>query len=225
MKLLAFGLLSLCLHALSSVVTSPPGDTVSLNCLYSTNSNSNGSSMLWYRQLPRQPPEPILQTFSPKSTFRTPFFQYGEHFSLKKNHTLVIRNVTQEDAATYYCCKLETDVCRFGEGIELQVDGLMKMNVIHQVYCSSGILIWASTILGFLLVVMTSALTYVVCRLKSKVRRLSEELESVKNTRRHCLESEILPTKKDLEGEYQSLSHKDQALYEVCGRSQRTRRK
>ncbi|XP_039598955.1 uncharacterized protein LOC120521309 [Polypterus senegalus] len=117
------GLMSFCLHAWSSLVTSPPGDTVSLNCLYSTNSSSNGSSMRWYRQLPRQPPEPILQTFSPKSTFSTPFFQYGEHFSLKKNHTLVIRNITQEDIATYYCSKLETDVCRFGDGIELRVNG------------------------------------------------------------------------------------------------------
>ncbi|XP_039593848.1 uncharacterized protein LOC120516298 [Polypterus senegalus] len=225
MKLLAFGLLSLCLHAWSSVVTSPLGDTVSLNCLYSTNSSSDDSSMFWYRQLPGRRLEPILQSFSPDDTFSYSYLRAGEHFTVEKNHTLVIRNVTREDAATYYCSKLEKDVCRFGDGIELRVDGTMKVNVNHQgtmkvnvnhqVYCSSGILIWASTILGFLLVVMTSALTYVVCRLKSKVR----QQESVKNTRRHCLELEIPPTKEDLEGEYQSLSHKDQALYEVCGRS------
>ncbi|XP_028646060.1 uncharacterized protein LOC114641105 [Erpetoichthys calabaricus] len=117
------GLLSLCLHAWSSVVTSPPGDTASLNCLYSTNSSSDGSSMLWYRQLPGRPPELILQSFSPDDTFSYSYLRAGEHFTLEKNHTLVIRNVTRDDVATYYCSKLETDKCRFGDGIELRVDG------------------------------------------------------------------------------------------------------
>ncbi|XP_051781965.1 uncharacterized protein LOC114641173 [Erpetoichthys calabaricus] len=117
------GLLSLCLHAWSSVVTSPPGGTVSLNCLYSTNSSSDGSSMLWYRQLSGRPPEPILRSFSPDDTFSYSYLRAGEHFTLEKNHTLVIRNVTREDAATYYCSKLEADKCRFGDGIELRVDG------------------------------------------------------------------------------------------------------
>uniref|UniRef100_A0A8C4TAG2 Ig-like domain-containing protein n=1 Tax=Erpetoichthys calabaricus TaxID=27687 RepID=A0A8C4TAG2_ERPCA len=116
-------LLSLCLHAWSSVVTSPPGDTVSLNCLYSTNSSSDNLSMFWYRQLSGRPPEPILQSFSPDGTFSYSYLRAGEHFTLEKNHTLVIRNVTRDDIATYYCSKLETDVCRFGDGIELRVDG------------------------------------------------------------------------------------------------------
>uniref|UniRef100_A0A8C4T7R3 Ig-like domain-containing protein n=1 Tax=Erpetoichthys calabaricus TaxID=27687 RepID=A0A8C4T7R3_ERPCA len=114
---------TLTLGCLVSVVTSPPGDTVSLNCLYSNNSSSDGSSMLWYRQLSGRPPEPILQSFSPDDTFSYSYLRAGEHFTLEKNHTLVIRNVTREDAATYYCSKLETDKCRFGDGIELRVDG------------------------------------------------------------------------------------------------------
>ncbi|KAG2462587.1 RM16 protein, partial [Polypterus senegalus] len=111
--------------------------------------------MFWYRQLPGRRLEPILQSFSPDDTFSYSYLRAGEHFTVEKNHTLVIRNVTREDAATYYCSKLEKDVCRFGDGIELRVD----------------------------------------------VR----QQESVKNTRRHCLELEIPPTKEDLEGEYQAM--------------------
>uniref|UniRef100_A0A8C4T7K4 Ig-like domain-containing protein n=1 Tax=Erpetoichthys calabaricus TaxID=27687 RepID=A0A8C4T7K4_ERPCA len=85
-------------------------------------SPGDGLSMLWYRQLPGRPPEPILQSFSPDNTFSYSYLRAGEHFTMEQNHTLVIRNVTREDVATYYCSKLETDVWRFGDGIELRVD-------------------------------------------------------------------------------------------------------
>ncbi|XP_039598460.1 signal-regulatory protein beta-2-like isoform X2 [Polypterus senegalus] len=227
MQLLTFGLLVLCLHASSISLTSLPGHTVSLNCTDAT--SSVGSPRLWYRQLPRGPPQPILQIFSPNHTSHFSYFKFGGHFLVNKSYTLVIQNVTQEDAATYYCSQLEKDVCRFSDGIELRVDGSMEVNGTPEgaagLSCHCRILIWVSAILGFLLLVMTSALTYAVCRPKSKVRRLSKQMESDQKSRRRCFDSEISSTKKELEGEYEMLSHKDQALYEVCQHSQQTARK
>uniref|UniRef100_A0A8C4T5A2 Ig-like domain-containing protein n=1 Tax=Erpetoichthys calabaricus TaxID=27687 RepID=A0A8C4T5A2_ERPCA len=102
------GILSFCLYAWSFSLTSLPGHTVYLNC--SGANSSVGPAMLWYRQLPRRPPQPILQTFSPDRALHFPYFNFGGHFLSMKNHTLVIQNVTQEDTATYYCSQLEREV-------------------------------------------------------------------------------------------------------------------
>ncbi|XP_039598956.1 uncharacterized protein LOC120521310 [Polypterus senegalus] len=111
-----FGLLDLILHACSLMVMFPPGDTASLNCSY-----PNASSIIWYRRLTDQSPQPLLRAFDPSDYYV--YTESGRRFIVKENHSLVIRNVSCEDTATYYCARLDKDVCSFGEGIDLRVNG------------------------------------------------------------------------------------------------------
>ncbi|XP_028646092.1 uncharacterized protein LOC114641152 isoform X2 [Erpetoichthys calabaricus] len=112
------GVLTFFLHSWSHTVTSLPGDTVSLNCSLS----SGNSPMLWYRQLSCQPPHAILQTVGAQSSEYSLYTKSGEKFTCKEGHTLVIKNVTHNDTAIYYCVSPKQDPLMFNDGIHLTVN-------------------------------------------------------------------------------------------------------
>ncbi|XP_039598448.1 secreted immunoglobulin domain 1 isoform X2 [Polypterus senegalus] len=116
-------LLHLSLNVWSITVTSHPGDRVSLTCPLTCLVPST-YKRAWYKQLRGQPPEQLLTTFwSYKNNYT---IQHNtddkEHFTSKKNHTLIIKSVKKDDTGKYYCTfnKWHAYVF-FNEGIELIV--------------------------------------------------------------------------------------------------------
>ncbi|XP_039598442.1 secreted immunoglobulin domain 1 isoform X1 [Polypterus senegalus] len=208
-------LLHLSLNVWSITVTSHPGDRVSLTCPLTCLVPST-YKRAWYKQLRGQPPEQLLTTFwSYKNNYT---IQHNtddkEHFTSKKNHTLIIKSVKKDDTGKYYCTfnKWHAYVF-FNEGIELIVADE-----------SSSWLVWISSTLGTMLVLMTCVTICTVYKLKRKEGCRSDKLQNQRDMRSRASDSQVMFPSQEQEGYYQELSHMDHVSYDAL-QDHRTKRK
>ncbi|XP_028646097.1 uncharacterized protein LOC114641153 [Erpetoichthys calabaricus] len=199
-------LLRLSLNVWSITVTSYPGENVSLTCPL-TSLDTDSFSRTWYRQLRGRPPEQLLTTywyFKKNYTIRHNTDD-KEHFTSKKKHTLIIKSAKKDDTRKYYCTINERDHhIFFNEGIDL---------IVADEY--SSWLVWMSSTLGTMVVLMTCVTIYTVYKLKCKEGWRSDKLQNQRDMRSRVFDSQVLFPSQEQQGHYQELSHMDCVSYDA----------
>ncbi|XP_069053483.1 uncharacterized protein [Lepisosteus oculatus] len=203
-------LLSLQAHCRTGRSVSP-GQNVSLECPLST------GEVYWYRQDSAELLLAILRSF--ESTSTTPFYYngFGKHYSLETNSRLLIHNVTSHDSGMYYCARKEKDIFVFSNGTRLDVTrenisnshsggNIINSSAGNTESCRLSSWVWA--VLGVLSVLL-------ICSVAAAVRGRGgrSQLQQHSETRVRKESREAVGA----EGHYQELSHRDTAVYEVCG--------
>ncbi|XP_051782680.1 uncharacterized protein LOC114641176 [Erpetoichthys calabaricus] len=181
MTLRVICLLSLSLHIWGVTVTSFPGELVSLTCPL-----TSLREMLWYRQMDGQPPELLIKSFKNRRYFT--YYSYIEEeeeieehrFTSKDNHTLIIKIIIKNDAGMYYCVAPTTERYIFFEGVNLVV---RDKHWIH--------LIWLSSILGTILVLMTCVTICSLYKLKSLGKQPSDKCQNQRDMRSRASDPQV----------------------------------
>ena len=108
------------------VTEAEPGDTVTLDCLFSVGFKSEALS--WYKQTLGQTPIFVAKSFGAASSWDPLFsedFQKGRMNMQRSDgvFNLTIAKITSSDEATYYCTWIVYQQVKFGNGTFLALKG------------------------------------------------------------------------------------------------------
>ncbi|XP_019897815.1 uncharacterized protein LOC109614917 [Esox lucius] len=101
-----------------------PGYNVTINCTFTTTIQFESDDVNWFIHRQAQPPVAILKSYNSMNIHPFCFISdCRQKYSLLPEHKLIIKNVTADDCAVYYCVKQYKGRSVFSNGTRLMTTG------------------------------------------------------------------------------------------------------